>query len=60
MAPGVYKTFVIDVVCSTLTRRDNMIRFYVFSRYKWDGTQSASVSLFLVQYQQFPLSLQAQ
>ena len=28
-----------------------MIRFYVFSRYKWDGTQSASISLFLVQQQ---------
>jgi len=28
-----------------------MIRFYAFTRYKWDVTQSASVSLFLVQYQ---------
>ena len=28
-----------------------MIRFYVFSRYKWDVTQSASVSLFLMQHQ---------
>ena len=28
-----------------------MIRFYVFSRDKWDSTQSASVSLSLVQYQ---------
>ena len=51
MAPGVYETFVLEVVCSTLTCRDNMIRFYGFSLYKWDGTQSASVSLFLVQYQ---------
>ena len=51
MAPGVYKTFVLNVVRSTLTCRDNMIRFYAFTRYKWDMTQSASVSLFLVQYQ---------
>ena len=28
-----------------------MICLYAFSRYKWDGTQSASVSLFLVQHQ---------
>ena len=28
-----------------------MIRFYAFSRYEWDVTQSASVSLFLVQHQ---------
>ena len=51
MAPGVYKTFVVDVVCSTLTCGYDMIRFYVFSRYKWDGTQSASISLSLVQHQ---------
>src|SRR6266849_10753730 len=50
MAPGVYETFVVHVVCSTLTCRDKMIRFYVFPRYEWDVTQSASVSLFLVQY----------
>src|SRR5215831_21263352 len=31
MAPGVYQTFVAEVVCSTLTSRDNMIRFYGFS-----------------------------
>src|SRR5216683_6186708 len=55
MAPGVYKTFVVDVVCSTLACRDDMIRFYVFSRYEWDGTQSASIFLFLVQHQ--PLCL---
>src|SRR5713101_3457580 len=51
MAPGVYETFVLDVVCSTLTCRGNMIRFYAFTRYEWDVTQSASVSLSLVQYQ---------
>ena len=51
MAPGVYKTFVIDIVCSTLACRENMIRFYAFSHYEWDVTQSASVSLFLVQHQ---------
>src|SRR6266446_3227120 len=51
MAPGVYETFVIDVVCSTLTCRDDMIRFYVFSGYKQDGTQGASISLSLVQHQ---------
>ena len=51
MAPGVYKTFVIDVVCSTLACRDDMIRLYAFSRYKWEGTQRASVSLSLVQHQ---------
>src|SRR4030095_14260124 len=51
MAPGVYETFVLDVVCSTLTCRDNMIRFYAFSHNKRDVTQGASVSLPLVQYQ---------
>ena len=50
MAPGVYKAFVIDIVCSTLACRDNMIRFYAFSHYEWDVTQRASVSLFLVQH----------
>jgi hypothetical protein len=51
MAPGVYETFVVDVVCSTLTCGYDMIRFYVFPGYKWDGTQSASIPLFLVQHQ---------
>src|SRR6266446_10152263 len=51
MAPRVYETFIVDVVCSTLTCRDNMIRFYAFSHYEWDFTQSASISLFLVQRQ---------
>jgi hypothetical protein len=51
MAPGVYQTFITEVVCSTLTSRDEMIRFYGFSRYRRDSTQSASVSLSLVQYQ---------
>ena len=51
MAPGVYQTFVAEVVCSPLTSQDNMIRFYGFSRYKGDSTQSASISLSLVQYQ---------
>ena len=48
MAPGVDKTFIAKVVSSPLTCRDNMIRFYGFSRYTWDSTQSASVSLALV------------
>jgi hypothetical protein len=51
MAPGVYETFVVDGVCSTTTFRDDMIRFYAFARKKWDTTQSASVSLLLVQGQ---------
>src|SRR2546427_2464428 len=51
MAPGVYKAFVIDSVCSPLACRDHMIRFSAFSHYEWDVTQSASVSLFLVQHQ---------
>jgi hypothetical protein len=51
MAPGVYKTFVAEVVCSTVTARDNMIRFYAFSCYKWDSAQCASVSLLSVQHQ---------
>ena len=51
MAPGVYETFVVDIVCSTLTYGDNMIRLDAFSCYKRDFTQSASVSLSLVQYQ---------
>ena len=51
MAPGVYKTFVLDLVCSTLACREKMIRFYAFSPYEGDVTQRASVSLFLVQYQ---------
>ena len=51
MAPGVYNAFVLDIVCSTLACRDNMIRFYAFSCYERDSTQSASVSLLLVQYQ---------
>src|SRR5712691_6643474 len=51
MAPGVYQTFVIDVVRSTLTCGYNMIRFYIFSWSKWDGTQGASIPLSLVQYQ---------
>ena len=34
MAPGVYETFIIDVVCSTLACRDDMICLYAFSRYK--------------------------
>ncbi len=51
MAPGVYQTFVTEIVRSTLFFGYDMIRFYVFSRYKWDGTQSASVPLFLVQHQ---------
>ena len=50
MAPGVYKTCVAEVVCSTLTWRDHRIRFSGFSRYKGDATQSASVSLSLGQY----------
>jgi hypothetical protein len=51
MAPGVYETFIVDGVCSTLACRDHMIRFYAFSCYERDATQSASVSLLLVQYQ---------
>jgi hypothetical protein len=51
MTPRVYETFVVDVVCSTLTCGDDMIHFYVFSGYKRDGTQSASISLSLVQHQ---------
>src|SRR5882672_10798133 len=51
MAPGVYQTFVRDVVRSTLTCGYDMIRFYVFSWYKRDGTQSASIPLSLVQHQ---------
>ena len=54
MAPGVYETFIVDVVCSTMTCGDNMIRLYAFSCYERDSTQSASISLFLVQHQ--PLS----
>jgi len=51
MTPGVYETFVLDVVRSTLTCGYDMIRFYVFSWYKRDGTQSASVPLSLMQHQ---------
>jgi hypothetical protein len=51
MAPGVYETFIVDVVWSTLACRDHMIRFYAFSCYERDSTQSASVSLLLGQYQ---------
>ena len=51
MAPGVYETFVIKVVCSPLTCQDNMIRFYDFSPNKWDIAHSASISLSLVQHQ---------
>ena len=51
MAPGVYETFVVYVVCSPLTCREKMIRFYVFPRDEWDMTQHTSVSLFPVQYQ---------
>ena len=51
MAPGVYKTFVIEVVCTPLTCRDDMIHLYAFSRTKGNFAQSASVSLSLVQYQ---------
>ena len=51
MAPGVYKAFVIAIVCSTLACWDNMICVYAFSPYEWDVTQSAAVSLFLVQHQ---------
>ena len=49
MAPGVYQTFVVEVVCSTLTCRDNMLRFYGFSRNKGRLAQSAPLSLPLVQ-----------
>jgi hypothetical protein len=61
-APGVYKTFITKVVRSTLSCRDDMIRFYAFSRYERDMTQRASVSLLLGQYQPlflvgFPSSL---
>src|ERR1700675_3696123 len=51
MTPRVYQTFVADIVSSTLTCGYDMIRFYVFSWYKRDGTQSASVPLSLVQHQ---------
>src|SRR6266571_9279374 len=51
MTPGVYQTFMTGVVRSTLFFGYDMIRFYVFSWYKRDGTQSASVPLSLVQYQ---------
>jgi hypothetical protein len=51
MAPRVYETFLVDIVCSTLACRDHMIRFYAFSCYARDAAQSASVSLLLVQYQ---------
>src|SRR5258708_2623051 len=51
MAPGVYETFVGNIVLSTLTCKDNVIRFYVFSWNKRDGTQSASIPLSLVQHQ---------
>jgi hypothetical protein len=51
MAPGVYQTFVDDVVRSTLTCGYDMVRFSVFSWYKWDSTQSASLPLSLVQHQ---------
>ena len=51
MTPGVYETFIFQLVCSTLTCGENMIRFYGFSWYKWDGTQSASISLLLVKHQ---------
>jgi len=51
MAPRVYQTFVVDIVRSTLTCEYDMIRFYVFSWYKRDGTQGASVPLSLVQHQ---------
>ena len=51
MTPGVSQTFVLDVVRSTLIYGYDMIRFYVFSWYKRDGTQSASIPLSLVQQQ---------
>src|SRR6266446_7347514 len=51
MAPGVYETFVVEVVCSTLTCGADRIRCYVFSGYKRDGTQGASLSWSLVQHQ---------
>jgi len=47
MTPGVDETCMLHVVCSTLTWRDTMVRFSVFSRYTWDATQRALVSLFL-------------
>ena len=42
MAPGVYKAFVAKVVSSALAFEDNMVRFYGFSWYKLDMTQSAA------------------
>jgi len=51
MAPGVYETFVVDVVCSTLACRDDRIRFAVLSRCTGDFAPSACLSLSVVQHQ---------
>ena len=51
MAPGVYKAFIAEVIRSALAFKDNMVRFYGFSRNKLDSTQSAPIFLSLEQHQ---------
>src|SRR5215510_6361717 len=51
MAPGVYKAFVAEVICSALAFGVDMVRFYAFSSYELDSTQSAPIFLSLEQHQ---------
>ena len=51
MAPGVYKAFVAEVICSALAFEVDMVRLYGFSRYKLDSTQGAPIFLSLEQHQ---------
>src|SRR5262245_40810217 len=51
MAPGVYKAFITNVICTALAFEVNMVRFHVFSWYELDATQSAPIFLSLEQHQ---------
>src|SRR5262249_22579019 len=49
MAPGVDQTEVVEVVCPTVTSRDNMIPLHALSRPKGEAEEGTAFPLFLGQ-----------